>query len=126
MLKFVSSQILGSGSDHAPFAFTAGVPALYYGFYVDKQKYPGLSGYPTYHTGFETFFLMEQLLDPGFRLARTCTQLALHMVRHIRSLLMYVAVCSCCSWPTPPRCHTAQSAWLWSWTGRWPSWTGTT
>ena len=49
-------NILGSGSDHAPFAYYAGVPSLDYYFDIDKQKYPESSGgYPTYHTGYETF-----------------------------------------------------------------------
>jgi len=74
-------KILGSGSDHAPFAYYAGVPALYYTFDIDKQKYPEIKGgYPMYHTGFETFYLMDQILDPGFKLHKTCTQLALHMI----------------------------------------------
>ena len=45
-------NILGSGSDHAPFAYYAGVPSLDYYFDIDKQKYPESSGgYPTYHKG---------------------------------------------------------------------------
>jgi N-acetylated-alpha-linked acidic dipeptidase len=74
-------KILGSGSDHAPFAYYAGVPALYYSFKIDKQKYPGIkSSYPMYHTGYETFYLMDHLVDPGFKLHKTCTQLSLHMI----------------------------------------------
>ena len=74
-------NILGSGSDHAPFAFYAGVPSLDFHFDIDKQKYPESSGgYPTYHTGYETFFLMDHLLDPGFKLHKTCSQLSLHII----------------------------------------------
>ena len=74
-------KILGAGSDHAPFAYYAGVPALYYFFTIDKKKYPGYSGkYPTYHTGYETFYLMDKLLDPGFKLHKTCSQLSIHML----------------------------------------------
>ena len=74
-------NILGSGSDHAPFAYYAGVPSLDYYFDIDKQKYPESSGgYPTYHTGYETFFLMDHLLDPGFKLHKTCSQLSLHII----------------------------------------------
>ena len=64
-------KILGSGSDHTAFAFYAGVPSIYYGF---KR-----SGYPTYHTGFETFYLMDKLVDPGFNSSKASTQLGLHM-----------------------------------------------
>ena len=75
-------KILGSGSDHAPFAFYAGVPALYFLFKTDDQKYPG-AGYPAYHTGFETFYLVDEILDPGFLLHRTCTQLSTHMLLQV-------------------------------------------
>ena len=74
-------NILGSGSDHSPFAYYAGVPSLDYYFDIDKQKYPkSTGGYPTYHTGYETFFLMDHLLDPGFKLHKTCSQLSLHII----------------------------------------------
>ena len=77
-------KILGAGSDHAPFAYYAGVPALYYFFGLDKKKYPGYSSrYPTYHTGYETFYLMDKLLDPGFKLHKTCSQLSIHMLLHL-------------------------------------------
>ena len=73
--------LLGSGSDHNTFVFYAGIPSLIYGFKIDKRKYPGSTGgYPTYHTGYETFYLMDTLLDPGFKLLKTCSQLSLHML----------------------------------------------
>ena len=65
--------ILGSGSDHHEFSFYAGVPGLFYTFTVDHQKYPKVGfPYPTYHTGFETFHLMDKILDPGFALHKSC------------------------------------------------------
>ena len=74
-------KLLGSGSDHAPFAYYAGVPAIVYSFGIDKQKYPGVKGqYPLYHTGYETFYLMDHLLDPGFKILKSCSQLSLHMI----------------------------------------------
>ena len=78
-----SVRILGSGSDHDTFAFYAGVPALFYQFKPDPQKYPGISGYPTYHTGFETFHLMDKIIDPGFLLHRSCAQLATHALLQV-------------------------------------------
>ena len=72
--------ILGSGSDQTAFAFNVGVPSVMYYFLVDKQKYNKFSGfYPTYHTGFETFYLVDKILDPGFKTSRSCAQLGLHM-----------------------------------------------
>ena len=72
-------KILGSGSDHHEFAFYAGVPGLYFAFRTDEQKYPK-AGYPAYHTGFETFYLMDKILDPGFALHKSCSQLGMHMM----------------------------------------------
>ena len=66
-------SILSSGSDHTSFAFHAGVPSVYYGF----RRGGGL--YPTYHTGFETFYMMDKLVDPGFKASKACTQMGLHM-----------------------------------------------
>ena len=66
--------LLGSGSDHAAFAFYANIPAIAYHFEADKKKYKGLGFYSTYHTGFETFYLMDKIVDPGFKIHRTCAQ----------------------------------------------------
>ena len=66
--------LLGSGSDHAAFAFYANIPAISYHFEADKKKYKGLGFYSTYHTGFETFYLMDKIVDPGFKIHRTCAQ----------------------------------------------------
>jgi len=74
-------KITGSGSDHAPFSFYAGIPALYFSFRIDKHKFPGLSGpYPTYHTGYETFYLVDNFIDPGFKTHSTCSKLSIHML----------------------------------------------
>ena len=33
----------------------------------DEKLYPGMSGYPGYHTGFETFDLVDKIYDPEFK-----------------------------------------------------------
>ena len=66
-------KLLGSGSDHAPFAFFANIPAVQVMFKTDEKKY-GVGWYPTYHTGFETFYLVDKIVDPGFKIHRTCAQ----------------------------------------------------
>ena len=71
---------LGSGSDHAPFAFYANIPAVSIRFRDDDKRYPGIGTYPAYHTGYETFYLMDQLVDPGFKIMKTCTQTSLHIL----------------------------------------------
>ena len=57
--------LLGSGSDHAAFAFVAGVPAINVHFKLDNKKYPQVGSYPPYHTGYDTFYLVDKILDPG-------------------------------------------------------------
>jgi len=71
-------KTLGSGSDHATFSFYAGIPALYFSFRPDTVKYKGLSGYPAYHTGFETFRLVDKIIDPGFKMQRSCAEILTH------------------------------------------------
>ena len=50
----------------------------YYIFGYTKFKYHE-GWYPAYHTGFETFYLMDKPVDPGFKSSKACTQLGLHM-----------------------------------------------
>ena len=62
--------------------------------------FTGNAGYPTYHTGYETFYLMKThigerienlryflssnyLSDPEFSLHKTCTQLGLDMILNL-------------------------------------------
>ena len=33
----------------------------------DEKLYPGMSGYPGYHTGFETFDLVDRIYDPEYK-----------------------------------------------------------
>ena len=66
--------LVGAGSDHAPFAFYANIPVAYLEFGVDDKKFPGLDYYPMYHTGYETFYYVDKLVDPGFKIHKTCTQ----------------------------------------------------
>ena len=81
-------KIMGSGSDQAAFAFYAGVPALKFDFEIDRQKYPGFSSYPMYHTGYETFYLMDKIIDPGFAIHKTCSQISSHMALNLAESLV--------------------------------------
>ena len=76
----VDVEILGSGTDHASFAYYAGVPAVYHNFIIDRKKYPTSGAYPTYHTGYETFYLVDKILDPGFAISKSSAQLNLHII----------------------------------------------
>ena len=79
---------LGSGSDHAPFAFYLGVPAVNLRFKDDNKKYKGIGQYPTYHTGYETFYLVDELIDPGYKLHRVCAQTSIHMLLNLADSLV--------------------------------------
>ena len=76
-------SLLGSGTDHAAFAFYANIPAINLRFKDDTKKYKGVGQYPTYHTGYETFYLMDKIIDPGFKIHRTCAQTSLHVLMEL-------------------------------------------
>ena len=75
--------IPGAGSDHASFIFYAGVPVIDFGFGADTKKHPSVAeiGYPTYHTAYETFDLIERIVDPDFKLLSLSTKMTLSLVR---------------------------------------------
>lgn len=81
--------IVGSGSDHSAFIFNLGIPVLNIGFDSDTVAYPSLAGssYPTYHTGFETFELVDEIVDPGFLIHKTCAQLSIAIGRDLADSL---------------------------------------
>ena len=73
------TPFVGAGSDHASFLFYAGVPVMDIMFVEDEKVYPGMSGYPAYHTGFETLDLVERIYDPEYKVFRACAQLNLRL-----------------------------------------------
>uniref|UniRef100_A0A0K2TTW2 Nacetylatedalphalinked acidic dipeptidase 2like [Strongylocentrotus purpuratus] n=1 Tax=Lepeophtheirus salmonis TaxID=72036 RepID=A0A0K2TTW2_LEPSM len=73
-------KLLTSGSDHDGFAFSAGVPSVDLKFKDDTKKYKGVGQYPMYHTGYETFYLMNNIIDPDFHIHRTCAQTSIHLL----------------------------------------------
>merc|ERR1711936_412056 len=74
------SPFVGAGSDHATFLFYAGIPVMDLMFLEDSKIYPNISGgYPAYHTGFETFDLVDKIYDPEYKIFRACSQLNLRL-----------------------------------------------
>ena len=57
--------ILGSGSDFDPFITKIGVPCVDGHYRFDPNS--GLSSYPLYHSVYETFHLVDEIMDPGFK-----------------------------------------------------------
>ncbi|CAL4110864.1 unnamed protein product, partial [Meganyctiphanes norvegica] len=76
-------KTLGSGSDHAPFAFYAGIPALDFSFKFDKHEKNVSSGYATYHTGYETFYLVDTMIDRGFKIHQGCSRFASLTIKYL-------------------------------------------
>ncbi|XP_042227870.1 glutamate carboxypeptidase 2-like [Homarus americanus] len=76
----IEMTTLGSGSDYAPFSFYCGIPCLDLWFRRDKNKNE-ISIYPSYHTGYETFYMVDHNVDPGFRIHQGCSRLASLMLR---------------------------------------------
>ena len=69
IIHFLFSQnrigILGSGSDFDPFITKIGVSCVDGHYKFDPNS--GLSSYPLYHSVYETFHLVDEIMDPGFK-----------------------------------------------------------
>ena len=59
------------------------MPVIDFGFGADTKLHPSVAeiGYPSYHTAYETFDLIERIVDPGFNLLSLATKMALCLVR---------------------------------------------
>lgn len=77
------SKPVSSAVDHDPFIFTAGIPAISMGFKNDLNAFPNIYSNPTYHTAYETFHLMDQILDPGFGFQEISAQMVSLMVTEL-------------------------------------------
>ncbi|XP_022094263.1 putative N-acetylated-alpha-linked acidic dipeptidase [Acanthaster planci] len=73
---------LGSGSDYAPFLQLAGISAADFTYTYDKKNIK-ISGYPMYHSVYETFKLVDLYYDPGFVYHRAMAQLLSEMARNL-------------------------------------------
>ncbi|KAK8751452.1 hypothetical protein OTU49_008543 [Cherax quadricarinatus] len=78
---------LGTSSDHAPFAFYCGIPCLNLMFKSIRNKYD-ITGYPFYHTGYDTFYMMDKHVDPGFRIQQGCGRIASLMLKYFADSLI--------------------------------------
>ena len=56
----------GSGSDQSPFLLNTGIPVI--NIYYDCNK-TNIKCYPLYHTMYETYEMMANLTDKGFRVS---------------------------------------------------------
>ena len=54
----------------------------------DTKRYKGVGQYPLYHTGYETFYLVDDITDPGYRIHKTCAQTSMHMLLNLADSLI--------------------------------------
>ena len=80
--------LLTPSSDHAAFNLQNGVPAIRLMFEEDTKKHKGLRGNPTYHTGYETFYLIDKLIDPEYKLHRLCVQTSTYILMEMADSLV--------------------------------------
>ncbi|WAR23314.1 NALD2-like protein [Mya arenaria] len=68
----------GSGSDYAPFRDRVGIPIMDIRYTWDRKMWK-ISKWPMYHTVYETFYLVDQIMDRG----RAVGQVWLEMIRQL-------------------------------------------
>ena len=73
--------ILGSGSDYAPFISKVGVTCINLNYNNDKSL--GLSSYPLYHSVYETFHLVNEIMDPTFAFHMAIAQFLGELARRL-------------------------------------------
>ncbi|CAC5360684.1 NAALAD [Mytilus coruscus] len=77
-----SIDVAGSGSDFAPFVQLAGVPIC------DISYSTITGGYPLYHSKYETFNVVDKLIDPGFKYHRVVAQVIAEVTRRLSEDLL--------------------------------------
>ncbi|KAL4238468.1 N-acetylated-alpha-linked acidic dipeptidase 2 [Mactra antiquata] len=71
-----------AGSDYGPFQLRAGITCADFRY---RQDYTGdgVLFYPLYHTGYETFYAVDKLIDPGFKYHATIGKLSGELLRDL-------------------------------------------
>nr|XP_053627349.1 N-acetylated-alpha-linked acidic dipeptidase 2-like isoform X2 [Cherax quadricarinatus] len=78
---------LGSGSDYDAFSFYCAIPSVDLTFQRDRSKYDIIK-YPYYHTGYDTFYMMDKHVDPGFRIHQGCGRIASLLLKYFADSLI--------------------------------------
>lgn len=81
-----SVTLPGAGSDYTAFVYNTGIPVIDLTFRHDTKTgdYKDINYiYPAYHTGFDTFTLINDVLDkdPFYGIHSTCSKIVLYMGR---------------------------------------------
>lgn len=77
----------GSGSDYAPFRDRIGIPCVDIRYTWDKRALK-LSAYPMYHSVYETFYLVDKIMDIGFKYHKAVGQVWTEMARNLADSLI--------------------------------------
>ncbi|XP_052768673.1 N-acetylated-alpha-linked acidic dipeptidase 2-like [Mya arenaria] len=75
-------KLPGSGSDYAPFRDRIGIPCVDIRYSWNKNKLK-LSSYPMYHSVYETFYLVDRIMDIGFKYHTAVGQVWIEMARQL-------------------------------------------
>ncbi|XP_061183780.1 N-acetylated-alpha-linked acidic dipeptidase 2-like [Saccostrea echinata] len=78
---------MGSGSDYAPFIQRVGLPCLDIRYTFDSNKYK-ISSYPLYHSKYETFKVVDEIMDRGFKRHRAVGQTWAELARNLADSLI--------------------------------------
>ncbi|XP_071509915.1 glutamate carboxypeptidase 2-like [Diadema antillarum] len=73
---------LGSGSDFRPFLQIAGISVIDFVYTYDNVKTP-IASYPTYHSVYETFYLVDELYTNAFKYILAAGRLYAEILRRL-------------------------------------------
>ncbi|XP_070577792.1 N-acetylated-alpha-linked acidic dipeptidase 2-like [Ptychodera flava] len=82
---------LGSGSDFAPFMYRIGVPCVDLSYTYNSAL--GIASYPLYHTAYDTFYIVEQFMDPEFTYHLAVSRVLAEITRDLSDALIIPFSC---------------------------------
>ncbi|XP_071079774.1 N-acetylated-alpha-linked acidic dipeptidase 2-like [Haliotis cracherodii] len=88
---------LGSGSDYAPLLHKTGVTAVDFRYTYDTNKYK-VASYPLYHSVYETFYAVKNIIDKEFEYHRAISRMAAELARSLADSLIIPFNVSDYSW----------------------------
>ncbi|XP_052057708.1 N-acetylated-alpha-linked acidic dipeptidase 2-like [Mytilus californianus] len=78
---------VGSETDYAPMVKMVGLPSCDIRYTFDPNKYP-LSSYPLYHSKYETFKAVDEIMDRGFKHHQATGQVWAEMARSLADTMI--------------------------------------
>ncbi|XP_041370396.1 putative N-acetylated-alpha-linked acidic dipeptidase [Gigantopelta aegis] len=78
---------LGSGSDYAPLLQKSGVTGIDFRYTYNTDKYK-ISSYPLYHSVYETFYAVKNLMDKQFKYHQAVARVGVELTRNLADSLI--------------------------------------